>query len=812
MTAAPLTFSVSLKMLSDWAVSSGGGRQGSIDSVVERDADGLPYVPATTLRGIWRDAAEQVAFALDSGDDGTRRNDWMTLVDHLFGSQPSTDDRGKLGKPPIPSRLAIADLRLPADLRAALRDGPPADDAKKRPQPDRRALRDALCIIKPGVAIDARSGRAKADCLRFEEVARQGAMLNAGGTLLLSGDQDADKALVTLALISASLVERIGGNRRRGSGRCAMTVTLQHCPPPFPSDKNAAIKLLEAIETPKIPAPLAYSNHSPIYAEATDDEFVVISLDVAIVTPTVVAKAVLGNVVECLDHIPGTLLLSGVARLLQGAIEPAAIAPALANGDIRVLPAYPVVAGRRGLPAPLIMERLKDDVGGPDGEGRLRIRPLQRDDEDNSQYKSCRGKFIAFETGPKPQIAFDTIKTVVRTHNTVQDDVQKPTEEVGGVFTYEAIAAGARLKSEIWLRKRLIDDLPLQKLKGQSTTVSIGRAKKAGYGTVTLTAEVGPALPPTTVNGNSNKFALYLASDLLLPVLPGKDTSPGAVLRDAIYGATGGAVTIDGGEIRTARTDGWIARWGLPRPSYITIRAGSTTYVSGTCSNDQRAKLQREGLGLRRSEGFGQILIDPDFVTSSLADAVKFDHTSITKAANADPGKIGIPAPLHEFARLVEDAALKDAIRFHAERAIASESQRKKHLGWSIKREDADNTGKPNMSQLGAFRSVLGGLLDENDLKRASSFITAIEKTDRKAKWGDDAIKKLDTLLHDPGQIWGLLELGGDGAFAGVTLVSSENDIKSNATLQRFAISNLLYAAMRAHKRTLERAPQTEEA
>ena len=33
-----------------------------------RDADGLPFVPAKTLRGIWRDACERVAYGLDSDD------------------------------------------------------------------------------------------------------------------------------------------------------------------------------------------------------------------------------------------------------------------------------------------------------------------------------------------------------------------------------------------------------------------------------------------------------------------------------------------------------------------------------------------------------------------------------------------------------------------------------------------------------------------------------------------------------------------------------------------------------------------------
>ena len=49
-------FPVRVLMLSDWIVGTGEGRVGEVDATVRRDADGLPFVPAKTLTGIWRDA------------------------------------------------------------------------------------------------------------------------------------------------------------------------------------------------------------------------------------------------------------------------------------------------------------------------------------------------------------------------------------------------------------------------------------------------------------------------------------------------------------------------------------------------------------------------------------------------------------------------------------------------------------------------------------------------------------------------------------------------------------------------------------
>jgi CRISPR/Cas system CMR subunit Cmr4 (Cas7 group RAMP superfamily) len=62
------SFTLRLEMLSDWHVGAGFGRPGNIDSLVQRDADDLPFVPAKTLTGIWRDALERLAYALDAED------------------------------------------------------------------------------------------------------------------------------------------------------------------------------------------------------------------------------------------------------------------------------------------------------------------------------------------------------------------------------------------------------------------------------------------------------------------------------------------------------------------------------------------------------------------------------------------------------------------------------------------------------------------------------------------------------------------------------------------------------------------------
>ena len=779
---------IRLTMLSDWSVGSGSGRQGSLDSVVERDADGLPFVPATTLRGIWRDAAEQLAYGLADGakDGDWRASPWCELVDHVFGSQPALDQRGKGDAEPIPSRLKVDDVRLPDDLREALRG--------------RERLRQALVVVKPGVAIDYWSGRAKTDYLRFEEAARLGATLKADASIALTGDTAIDEGIVCFALASTRLVERLGGNRRRGAGRCDITIETASigdeigvANDDLPRSVDQAVARLAKIE-PKLPPTLQPTELATTFRPSSRGSFRKLPLDVVVETPTVVAQNVLGNVVTSLDHIPGTMLLGGVARLLAKlGLDGATIAANFASGDIRVLPAYPAIDGERSQPAPLIFERLKDDSSG--SKGGLR-NSLKASSDDGKAYKAIRGQYCAFDDrAGEMTVRLHKPSLMTRTHNSVEDARQKPTTNVGGVFTYEAIPAGTVLKSEIWIR----DNLDIQPLgDGCEEVVTIGRAKKAGYGVVRLAAKPQP--PPKAETRHMREFTLYLASDLLLSGVPaaGHITSPEAALAAAIEKATdekatGTKVTIKKGVLRTGRTEGWVARWGLPRPSYVAVQAGAVFVVQADSEVDV-ALLASEGLGLRRGEGFGQVVVNPSFAEATQVSIV--DETNETRSA---PPRARIDG---EFAAKIERAAVHNAIRLRAELVAAND--RKDKLGWSTEIQ------KPNMSQLGALRAVMAGLQSEADFDRTKSFIASLRKTDRASKWGSDRadregghpLRILANLFDKPDDIWKTIDFASEWS---ELLITREWDAaERDAHLQRYAIACLLHAAMRAHKRAIE--------
>ncbi len=428
------SFILRLTMLSDWHVGTGSGRHGAIDRLIERDQDGLPFVPATTLRGIWRDAAERVALGLD---EGITDSDWSKVVDAIFGDQPAlrarreaedgegladdqphaeVSDDGDSGRPPCAGVLSLSAARFRDKFACCLRDPTPGGkDA------GRERLRKALSFVKPGVAMDTRTGAARHDMLRFEEVARQGAVLEAHGEIRLDGrwPDKARESAFALLLAATKLVERLGGKRRRGNGRCEAELTIASGTP-FAIIPDA-VTWLQDNKKPTLPTTAsgftagedtAFFGYRSI--GNADDGWERQPLDLLLLSPLVIADDVLGNVVTSLDFIPGTYLLPHVTQALRGnGFDPR---PYIAAGDIRISNATIHLDDTRALPVPMAWARGKDDEDetasessehvdgnagvkpllGPDGKGTV-WNDFNADDRQSVERRIEKGK-----SPPKP--------------------------------------------------------------------------------------------------------------------------------------------------------------------------------------------------------------------------------------------------------------------------------------------------------------------------------------------------------------------------------------------------------------------------
>lgn len=365
MSSLPTTFTVRVYMLSDWIVGTGEGRVGEVDATVRRDSDGLPFVPAKTLTGIWRDACEQVAGWL-GGPDG-EDNPWLPWVDWVFGSQPDRigDRTARAHRAPRPAALALSPALLPGLVRAACRSRP--------------ALQAAAVLLRPGVAIDDETGIARDDMLRLEERARP-AVLEATAEFPGLGDAGLPRAAELLLRAGAAAIDGLGGKRNRGAGRCwillpGMPDVPSRAPvPAAPRPADARLAELAADPSwltapgtpPQAAAPASRLTvpAAPVPGQAPNDpgsspcdrlEPVTCRVAMEVLTPLVAQRRVLGNVVMSLESVPGSVLLPEILSRLDRQVG---------HRDLVVGDARPAVPDGTGaipaLPAPMVWHRPKN--------------------------------------------------------------------------------------------------------------------------------------------------------------------------------------------------------------------------------------------------------------------------------------------------------------------------------------------------------------------------------------------------------------------------------------------------------------------
>jgi CRISPR/Cas system CSM-associated protein Csm3 (group 7 of RAMP superfamily) len=190
-----------------------GFRRGLVQRTIERDGEGLVCIPASSLKGRTRDAAEQLAWQLGLKD----------ICRAPRAEQMCSIGRGKLclvcrtfGTPGLSSRtghtgLRWSDAHLLQEYRNAFRE---IHEAQVR-------TRTQVQLSRPrGVALEER--------LFTSEMSIENLTFNFGisgwvATTPIAGDEVLSYELMLL-VAALKMVPSIGGDRSRGHGRCAIAV------------------------------------------------------------------------------------------------------------------------------------------------------------------------------------------------------------------------------------------------------------------------------------------------------------------------------------------------------------------------------------------------------------------------------------------------------------------------------------------------------------------------------------------------------------------------------------------------------------
>ncbi|MGB3517665.1 MAG: RAMP superfamily CRISPR-associated protein [Elainellaceae cyanobacterium] len=806
-------FTLRIEFLSDWHIGSGMGRPGDIDRLVQRDRHNLPYIPAKTVTGIWRDACERVAYGLDNGQPN---GVWHQWVNYLFGDQPTDPNRpvDQAEKPPIPAALSVRSAHFPKELQTALMSKP--------------RLHDLVSIIKPGIKINEDNGCAEPDCLRLEERVRGGAILTAHCQLNLPDDQESRSVAYALLIAGTQFMERIGGKRRRGSGKCCCTILKEPV--------NGWIDWIEQhLEPAAPPTPKREHNDTNSTSELDIDAsttWVCIDLVIEAISPLIIATRTVGNVVESLDYIPGSHLLRLIVNKLRRSqlLSNEMIGQAIAQKHLLVTPATVDVQESPGRPVPFCW--LADKLtGGLRNAGKGKVFNQFADDlpndADNAQLKAEHGYFIGTSDSPNLP-AFAAVSKGIATHNVIKDDVQRPDTAVGGVFSYEAIAPKTRFRAQLRVRHTLAQQIQKAYRDQQSKQPKssdwwlslngsdrIGSSKKDDYGDVKLTAQPrsSSGFPAANLPAQSNLY-VWLLSDTLIRDQRLRLSTQLNDLQEELAALLGSELTLYKSYQnkicamqQTNRVESWQSSWGLPRPSLVGFKAGSCFIftVNSEVAAERLRQLQMTGIGDRTVEGYGQLCFNDPLImhpTSTLKATVS---SELDESQPADNPPLKGKSAAFTYARIIEREAWRDEIRRRYIELAADPQNRQDYL--------ALESTKPPNSQLGALNSTLQQMRSPSDTSIVVNWITKIrEISNRHEKWqtnnGNEspALTKIQDLITNQPKIWEILTLN----LSDITLTETgEQDLKQELWAE--AVRTFINACIRAHRRDHEPKGQEKE-
>lgn len=689
-----VTGKLSITFDSDWQCGSGLGRHGSIDRAVVRDVDGLPYVPARTLLGIWRDACEKAALGLD---DGTP-NAWSALVKVLFGagkgeSRDPDDARGV---------LTVRPARLPAQWRAALGPASTIDPAQQ-------VLRAGLTQPRYGVKIDDLTGVAQDDTLRLLERARAGLTVHTDYSAEVDG---ATWAVELLLLAGASLIHHLGSSRRRGAGRCTVLVDAARLATLIDehADEIATFTVGQVTRVrPLRPAPVGdlgkAKNLRPVLRLRFRTE-----------QPVIAGAGVQGNVILSHEFVPGATVLPVVARALG-----ARASELIRHGHLVVTDATPVIDGTRGTRTPLAVQSA-----------------------DKGRQWAIDGRAINALTTPtsgaKPvglwaavidaEVTVAGVALASTAHASIDDQAQRPLAD--GLFTIEAIPAGIDLESEVWVSEEVSRDEreALEALEG--TTVTLGRYRRGDYGTVRIT--VTPMTATVPAGDALGEFSVALTSDCYLVDPHGLPVPTVAQLAKELSRRLGVQVTARQAVVSVSRRDSWSATTALPRTTFPCLGAGSSvefTAAPAVSRADLQSVLDR-GLGSRTVEGFGRaVVLDLP------------NHLTVTQPVGAGPDAAA-PAPEPE------DPAWRDL------RAEAWRREIVARLRGAASRPEVRRTilGEVTNSQRGTLRRAAGLLITDRDA--VARWLSATRSDEHKTeRWGGTQLTRIEQwVVASDNQTW----------------------------------------------------------
>ncbi|MGH8899549.1 MAG: type III-B CRISPR module-associated Cmr3 family protein [Egibacteraceae bacterium] len=339
------------------------------------------------------------------------------------------------------------------------------------------------------------------------------------------------------------------------------------------------------------------------------------------------------NSARTLPYVPGSAIRGAVARAIgatkRGDPGWADLDELVLSGAVRYLNAYPLLGGRRCLPAPVSLraEKRASEHGAVDAYDLLYYDGTPTDDH------VVDGHWPAAQLGSSVRDAVtvgaaDLIRAQVRISGRMHQQrdqrdrargrawTDRATGQAHGtVYGYESLDAGQRLGGVLAIDGDEAERLAERLKKLLDGTVLLGRSRRAGYGgdpvidwDALRDREVeGPQVVPLDRDLQAGgTVRLLLTSPYLGRHADTGQPDPTSLTTEIERRL--GAVTVVRRRWAFTEAGGYNRTWGLPLPQRAALAAGSVLLLRAddTVPAEQLQDVEHSGLGDRRVDGFGR--------------------------------------------------------------------------------------------------------------------------------------------------------------------------------------------------------------
>lgn len=186
---------------SDAAFGRGDGVAGVVDSEVQHDKYGIPFMGGRTLKGMLGEECANILFSLEMQNNDATFKKFNAAAARLFGLPGSSNNEKSI--------LHVADAQIPDDVRAVL-----IKEVKNNKLMPQQVLA-AFCAIRRQTAIDPKTSAPKKGSLYNVRVILRETPFESELSFIQDSCND------DLALLSACIkaFRRAGTDRNRGKGK-----------------------------------------------------------------------------------------------------------------------------------------------------------------------------------------------------------------------------------------------------------------------------------------------------------------------------------------------------------------------------------------------------------------------------------------------------------------------------------------------------------------------------------------------------------------------------------------------------------------